>query len=132
MVALNVAWLLRGTLPSLNVSPKVVRKKGGQLAVDSVADYFTALCRLCQYGGIGYNCVSGFLALVEAYSLGLCIDAKNEKANVNKPTQKEIPSFSKIIRVFNRIVSAMSAKKRKLRQTNLMDLFRTPSKNPVG
>ena len=106
--------------------------KGGQLAVDSVSDNFTALCRTLPnaYGGIGYNRVSGFPALLEACSLGLGTDAKNEKANVNKPAQKETSSSSKISRVFDGIVSPMSAKKRKLRQTNLMDLFRTLSKTP--
>ena len=104
--------------------------KGGQLAVNSVADNFMALCRTLPnaYGGIGYNRVSGFPALLEACSLGLSTDAKNEKATMNKPAQKETSSSSKISRVFDRIVSPMSAKKRKLRQTNLMDLFRTPSK----
>ena len=106
--------------------------KGGQLAVDSVADNFTALCRTLPnaYGGIGYNRMSGFPALLEACSLGLCIGARNEKANVNKPARKETSSSSKISRFFNGIVSPMSARKRKLKQTNLMDLFRTPSKKP--
>ena len=102
--------------------------KGGQISVDSVADNFTALCRTLPnaYGGIGYNRVSGFPALLEACSLGLGIDARIEKANVDNLAQKEISSSRNITRVFDRVVSPMSRKKRKSRQTNLMDLFRTP------
>ena len=106
--------------------------KGGLLGIDSVGDNFTAVCRTLPnaFGGIGYNRQSGFPALVEACALGLCTDAQDAESNMNTPVQFEKSRLSKISHTFDKISSPMISKKRKLRQINLMDFFRTPAKKP--
>ena len=109
--------------------------EAGQFPVD---DNFTEICRIMPnaYGGVGYSREVGFPALVEACSLGLGATVQREKrepieqtfdvTKAQAPSEKIQPSTLSCVTPL--IPSSTSSKKRKLRQTNLLSLFNTPSK----
>lgn len=109
--------------------------EAGQFPAD---DNFTKICRIMPnaYGGVGYSRAVGFPALVEACSLGLGGTVKSENrepieqtcdaTKALTPSEKIQPCTLSCVTPM--IPSSKSSRKRKLRQTNLLSLFNTPSK----